>query len=194
VQAGGRGRRVMLAGTAAVATAIVIALLLPTTGPRAQEPHAGPTDRAVIERSPAEGSGPDVAATTGPPESDATDSGTPAAEPPPDGSARPVDGDAVAATRGALDAVAGCAADRSAECWGRAIEPGSDLLDAVTAHGTSELPTAFLLPAEAVDIVEREDFGDARLVSLTPSDGTKPASVLMVRTEAGWRIREVFET
>jgi hypothetical protein len=182
VRSGGRGRRVLLAGIAAIVTAVVVALSVPTTGPRAQEPHTGRANRAVIE-------------TTGPRDPNTPVPGTPsAAEPPQNGSAVPVDDDAVAATRGALDVIAGCAADRSIECWGRALEPGSDLLGTVTARGTTELPAALLQPVEALDIAEREDFGDARLVSLTPSDGTTPASVLMVRTEAGWRIREVFET
>jgi hypothetical protein len=52
-----------------------------------------------------------------------------------------------------------------------------------------------------VSLIER--MGDAALLALTPGPGvadasqgrveTKPASLLIVRGEAGWRLRELFE-
>lgn len=39
-----------------------------------------------------------------------------------------------------------------------------------------------------------ETIGDAAVISIAPAPGTtKPASVLLIRTEAGWRLRALFE-
>ncbi|WP_298228355.1 hypothetical protein [Gryllotalpicola sp.] len=57
-------------------------------------------------------------------------------------------------------------------------------------------PDALAAPARALAtdravLIER--VGDSALIALTSADGaTKPASVLLMRTEAGWRLRAIF--
>lgn len=103
--------------------------------------------------------------------------------------------DVVAAARVAIDALAACASSSTEACWGSAIEPGTDLLAEIAASEDpmTLLPAALALPPDALDIAAREEYGDARVVTVVPADETKPASILMIRTEAGWRIREAFD-
>jgi hypothetical protein len=106
--------------------------------------------------------------------------------------------DAIAGTRAALDAISRCSgtAGEDAACWEAALEPGSALATDVrsnTADPAAVLPPALLRPVGAVELEPREEYGDAVVVVISPVDGsTTPASVLMVRTEAGWRMRDVL--
>jgi hypothetical protein len=184
VRTGGRTRRLLVAaGGSAIAAALVV-LVMPAGDATGDGSRAAstPTASAPVEPAPASG-------VRGSVESSATgdDRPTPSAPAP-----SREDDDAVAGARGSLDALAGCAAAGGADCWEAAVEPRSVLLGTLVTGGAHELPSALRMPVEALDITQREDFGDARLVALSPLDGTESASVLMVRTEAGWRIREVF--
>jgi hypothetical protein len=64
----------------------------------------------------------------------------------------------------------------------------------VSALGASEAAERRDFRGAAVSLVQR--WGDAALVACTPDPAltpeTKPASFLLVRNEAGWRIRDVF--
>jgi hypothetical protein len=65
-----------------------------------------------------------------------------------------------------------------------ALDDDAELVSGVREGG--ELPTGGVIQAKAPELVER--LGDSALVRLGGND--KPASVLMIRTEAGWRIRD----
>jgi hypothetical protein len=75
------------------------------------------------------------------------------------------------------------------------VEPDTALLAELSASEDplSALPAALALPVDTVEIAPRDDYGDLRVVLVTPIDETRPASVLMIRTEAGWRVRDAFD-
>ncbi|GAA4155719.1 hypothetical protein GCM10022286_05050 [Gryllotalpicola daejeonensis] len=89
-------------------------------------------------------------------------------------------------------AVAVLVARRDA-CLKLAVEAGKSCLAAVADGQASDLtqparPLAGLAPS----LLERT--GDSALIALTPKDReTAPASALMMRTEAGWRLRQLYE-
>ncbi|RUQ86178.1 hypothetical protein [Labedella gwakjiensis] len=184
VRSGGRRRRVLLSAIAGICAAAVVVLLIP-----AGEPVAGQLEPGDVRTSPPSLAG----ATRGSSPGEDPDASPPEATADADADGGHSD-DAIAGTRAVLDVVARCARDQTDVCWSAAVEPGSRLSAAVSHGGAAELPSALLLPVEAVEIVQEDDFGDARLIVITPTGETKPASVLMIRTEAGWRLREVFET
>jgi hypothetical protein len=103
--------------------------------------------------------------------------------------------DVVVGTRAVLDAAAACVVSREDDCWGELLEPGTALAAELEATDDplSALPSALALPVDAVELRPRDDYGDARVVLVVPTDGTRPASVLMIRTEAGWRLRDAFD-
>lgn len=191
-RASGRRRRILAAGASGAALALVLVLVIPTgdtTEGRTATAHASGT----AMRSPtalASASTPSLDSTPSPDPSPSREAGgrkTSDADP-------RADDDAVAGTRAAVDVITACLVESVEGCWDEAFEPHSEILSRVTADPSVALPSALHRPSEGLEITEREDFGDARLVALTPTDETTPASVLVVRTEAGWRIREVFET
>ncbi|WP_161972350.1 protein kinase domain-containing protein [Glaciihabitans arcticus] len=108
--------------------------------------------------------------------------------------------DPVAALVALLQARERCLRDLSVLCLDQVLEPGSSALDADAAiirelQAGGETRDDSTLEASAPALVER--LGDSALVSLG-ADGTgtdtagadsKPASVLLMKGEAGWRIR-----
>ncbi|RWZ61452.1 hypothetical protein ELQ92_10700 [Labedella populi] len=103
--------------------------------------------------------------------------------------------DVVAGARAVVDGIAACAVSAADDCWASVIESGTALSGELAASEDplGSLPDALALPVEAVELRARDDYGDARVVLITPIDGTRPASVLMIRTEAGWRLRDAFD-
>jgi hypothetical protein len=90
----------------------------------------------------------------------------------------------------------GCVADRSVLCLDAVGQVGSSALDddqrlVRTLQDGAESPEPFLVDAAQVSLVER--LGDTALVELADVAETQPASILMMRTEAGWRIRDYLE-
>jgi hypothetical protein len=96
---------------------------------------------------------------------------------------------AAAPARGCLDAV---------------IQPGSPLeqTDAAELQSKASGRTARRGDYRDFDVSLIERTGDAALLALTPPAGEestethgqkRPASLLIVRGEAGWRLRELFE-
>jgi hypothetical protein len=67
------------------------------------------------------------------------------------------------------------------------IESGDPAASGVTEHGQSPGDDPALTPSAATLV---GSLGDAVLVSFTLND--EPASVLMIRTEAGWRLKTLF--
>jgi hypothetical protein len=167
-RASGRSRLLVIGGLVAAALTVVALLLLPTGGGAAPE--------AV--HAPAEGSAAAARAT-----------GAPSASPAPSASgpvgAAQTGSDPVAAATALLTERDGClslAGDARAACLGRVADGSSSAL------AEPARPLAGLAPS----LLERT--GDTALIALTPPDAkTRPASALLMRTEAGWRLRQLYE-
>ncbi|SDS77505.1 protein kinase family protein [Microterricola viridarii] len=132
----------------------------------------------------------------------------PATDPPPPGAAAQVEVEAgvevepVAAAARLLARREGCFRESSLLCLDGVLDPGGPLAGADAALiRRAQLDGAVLLP-DAVDpaslsLVEQN--GGAALLALTTrsrgesGDNAKPASLLMIRGEAGWLLRELFD-
>lgn len=101
--------------------------------------------------------------------------------------------DPVAAASALLEIRATCLASADLDCLGAVDQPGSPIeardraaIDA--GEGTAD-PDADL---DAITLVA--DLGDAVVLSVPSAGGERePASLLMMRSEAGWRLREWFD-
>ncbi|GAB3579125.1 hypothetical protein GCM10027406_16560 [Leifsonia lichenia] len=112
-------------------------------------------------------------------------------------SALSVPGDPVGAAPVLLRARHACFAATApkASCLNDIVQDGSPLAEADRAAlDGGESADRFDYAGAAVELVQR--WGDAALVSVAPDRArtpkSEPASLLMVRSEAGWRLREVF--
>jgi hypothetical protein len=183
--AGPRRRGPLIVGATIVAITIVVLVLVPTGKPARSTGAADPSVATRESPQPAEPARTD--SVTGSPAS-------PEPGPASSSSAESSD-DVVAGARAALDGIAGCAAVQEDSCWRSVIEPDTALLAELSASEDplSGLPAALSLPVDAVEMTPRDDYGDLRVVLVTPTDETRPASVLMIRTEAGWRVRDAFD-
>jgi hypothetical protein len=100
--------------------------------------------------------------------------------------------DPVAAARVLLQTREGCIRELSLECLDDVAQRGSAALEAdrQLVRDILDGGAQVTLPStEAADLVQR--LGDSALVSLGPD--SEPASVLLVKGEAGWRIRDYLE-
>lgn len=84
---------------------------------------------------------------------------------------------------------------REASCLDDIVQEGSPLADSDRAAvGGDASADEYDYAGAAVELVQR--WGEAALVSVAPdrvrTRKSEPASLLMVRSEAGWRLREVF--
>ncbi|MGV1034854.1 MAG: hypothetical protein ACOYBP_06515 [Microbacteriaceae bacterium] len=104
----------------------------------------------------------------------------------------PASGDAASAARALLSARASCAAAAdSLDCISGVDQEGSS----ISAEDRERLATGQRLRLETVAAelpVVLSVMGQAALVGVGTE--TNPASVLLVQTEAGWRLREVFDS
>lgn len=109
----------------------------------------------------------------------------------------PIQGDdPIAAVVALLEARDGCVADRSVLCLDAVGQVGSSALDddqrlIRSLQDGAESPPPFVVDADQVTLAER--LGDTALVNLADVAETQPASILLMRTEAGWRIRDYME-
>ncbi len=100
--------------------------------------------------------------------------------------------DPVAAFSDLVRARNDCIRDLSVLCLDAALQPGSAAMDDDTAliraieRGDGDQPQI-----EPVEITLAERMGDAALLDYV--DNEQPASVLVVKTDAGWRIRSYLE-
>ncbi|MGW4930492.1 hypothetical protein ACWEOH_15205 [Agromyces sp. NPDC004153] len=103
--------------------------------------------------------------------------------------------DVVAAARDLLGRRAECFAALDLGCLGTVVQPGSaieasDRAALVAARDGEALPPTDFDPATLEVVAE---MGGAVLVRARATPEREPASLLMVRGEAGWRLREVFD-
>ncbi len=105
----------------------------------------------------------------------------------------PVTGDdPVAAALVLLQAREGCIRDLSVECFDLIDQADSSALDADRALVRSVLGGAELPPLpKPTEATLTQRLGDSALVAL--GSETEPASLLLVKGEAGWRIRDYLE-
>lgn len=102
--------------------------------------------------------------------------------------------DPLAAAEALLTARAECFEAKSVLCLEAVHQPGSALLDrdadAIRLAQTGEEAAPIDLTGATLELVE--ELGDAVLISVTVTPDATPASLLIVRSEAGWRIRELL--
>ncbi len=103
--------------------------------------------------------------------------------------------DPVAAARLLLERRAECFEALDLDCLDSVVQPGSSIDTAdrsaiVAARDGVDLPDTRFDPT-TVELAAA--MGAAVLVRAVPTAGSEPASLLMVRGEAGWRLREVFD-
>jgi hypothetical protein len=178
-------RPIVVATGAAIAVTVVALLVVPTTPAGHAEPPA-PAPTASVARTTR-------AATPPAGERQASNVPDPAAAHTPAASAQAVvDEDPVRAAHRLLQRRQRCLADHDTNCLTDIDQPGSPLLDADRALAAGkEAPE----PAPSLSRLSlSETMGDAAIVAIAPADETtKPATVLLIRTEAGWRLRALFE-
>jgi len=168
----GRARLLVLGGAVAALLTVVAVLLLPAGG-GAQSGTPQPRRAAPASTSPTAAAG------------EARPSSERASAAAPDRGAALTEPDPVAAATVLLterDACLDVAAAGRGACLGRVADGAASALDEPAR------PLAGLAPS----LLERT--GDTALIALTPSDAkTRPASALLMRTEAGWRLRQLYE-
>ncbi|SFR78065.1 hypothetical protein SAMN05428970_2322 [Agromyces sp. CF514] len=102
--------------------------------------------------------------------------------------------DPVLAARGLLEAREACFADLDPACLATYVQAGSPLEDAdwnlmlAARDGGSGIRA---LDLDRIEVVT--EMGAAVLVRVAGPADAEPASLLMVRNEAGWRLREIFD-
>jgi len=184
-----RGRALTVGGL--IGGAVLVLLL--TLVPPATAGDELPVATSAPASDPSGTSEPDARA-TGPDPSDP--SGLIAANTPAEGGpgAAPPD-DPIAAARDLLARRASCFALLDLECLGSVAQPGSPIEAsdrialAAALDGGAALETAF--DPATVELVA--EMGGAVLVRARLDPEREPASLLMVRGEAGWRLREMFD-
>jgi len=189
-----RKKLALIALTPVAAVVLVLAVMPPS------EPDEAMTEASTPEPSTTEPSAPEPSATAGPRSGDDSDptAASPAGES--DEAAPDVQSDDPALAGSALlNARHDCfIAERpEASCLDRVIEAGSSLHRSEAAALGSENAVQERDCRGAVLALEQR-WGDAALLAVAPGDGDatsadkQPASILMIRTEAGWRLREIY--
>lgn len=180
-----RRRPILIAVSAAAAITCALLVVVPD--------H--PSGRAETARPPTTpvGTSAPWTAATGTPRASAAPTSTSARSTPAPIAGAAVDEGAVRAASRLLAERSRCIARDALQCLS-----GVDQLDSPIASADSVLITGGG-DAPAVPAASRlslvETLGDAAVVAIAPESlqTTKPASLLLVRTEAGWRLRALFE-
>ena len=183
-----RKKLIALALAPLVAVAVVLALLPGGDARRTGAMHPSPSASMRTDAATPMGTAADAEASAKPsPVSDAGDESD----------------DPVRAAEVLLGARHACFAAKRpvTRCLEASVQPGSPLfLSDSAALGSTGASATRDLRGFALALEQR--WGDAALISLTPPSGdaasgersgkSEPASLLMVRSEAGWRLREVY--
>jgi hypothetical protein len=168
-------RRRMVVAIASAATVVAIALVAVPVPAPATAPHPDPRGTEAASTTEPSNAAPSAAEASAS-EHDAAVTGD----------------DPVAAAVALLERRDGCIRAASLLCLDGVVQPGSSAeaedRDTVRAIQNGAEPPA---PAEPDDVVLIERLGDSALVSLGSANAqTQPASLLLMKSEAGWRIRD----
>ena len=174
----GRGRSLAFGGLVGGAMLVVLLTLVPPATADGRSPAVAPAE-ATSTSPPADGAEAGTA-----PEPDAREGDRSAS----------TDDDPVTAARGLLERRAECFETLDLACLESVAQPGSaieasDRLALSAAREGAETAATRFDPA-TVEVTA--EMGAAVLVRAATAPGREPASLLMVRGEAGWRLREVF--
>ncbi|WP_400998377.1 hypothetical protein [Agromyces sp. GXQ0307] len=184
-------RRPAVLATGGFAGAAALVLLLTAVPPAAAGPEVA--DRSVV--APTSPTSSTVAPS---PEAGAGEASPNDADPQPDGGATdggaivPDHGDPIEAAATLLEIRAGCLAGRDLACIAAYAQPGAPIEARDLAAIASSEPVA-AVPADLSAISVTAELGDAVVLSVPFADEREPASLLMMRSEAGWRLREWFD-
>ena len=187
-----RGRAITVGALVGGAALVLMLTLVPPAsaeGDGASKTSGASAGERAVEEGPAAEEAPPPESASGVPESasDASGSGEVGGPPTAD--------DPVAAARDLLDRRAACFAALDLRCLETVVQPGSAIEAsdraalAAAREGEAEAPTVF--DPATVEVVA--EMGGAVLVRARVAPEREPASLLMVRGEAGWRLREVFD-
>ncbi|POH67308.1 hypothetical protein C3B61_05060 [Cryobacterium zongtaii] len=178
-----------------VIVGVCLAVVLAAGGLAALSPAESPAESPVVAGDAGDLSAP--ATRSSPPGADAT--AGPGGDGPAgaDGSAATlVSDDPAAATLVLLELREGCLAEASVLCLESADQAGSVAMAADSYQALQMEPSADRTAAGFTATVQ-ERRGNAALIVLTPAAGgpanTQPASALVIKGEAGWRLRELFD-
>ncbi|MFF2495958.1 hypothetical protein [Agromyces sp. NPDC058064] len=196
-----RRRAVLVAALAGGAALVLLLAFVPPADTGAAGVSGEFDAGASASNSPVHGPGAVDAAADGVGESEAgsgeadVPAGTVADEAQAEGGAER-EADPVAATRALLALREDCLGSLDAACLGQVAQAGSAIERADLAalsgarEGAAIAPGAFALDAVAI----MAEMGDAVLMTVPYTDPERePASLLVMRSEAGWRLRELFD-
>jgi hypothetical protein len=187
-------------GALVAASLVVGVVVLPDdAGPVGVAPESGPESWPVADAPPGEDASavPDAARPSAPPSSHGEPggaSGRPGATEPTsparsDAEAAVRGDDVVAATTVLLEARRECLREPSTSCFAAVDQAGSPAArDDVRVLDDPSVTAELVLPVHVESEVQR--LGESVVLACRTADD-EPASVLVVRTEAGWRLREV---
>jgi hypothetical protein len=190
-----RGRAVTVGALVGGAALVSLLTLVPPAsaeGDRAGEASDVVAAEPVMGEEPGAEESAQVPAPESPVSRDAPSAGPSAS---PDDAPSPVPDDPMAAARELLDRRAACFAALDLHCLESVVQPGSAIEAsdraalAAARDGETVPPTAF--DPATVEVVA--EMGGAVLVRARVGPEHEPASLLLVRGEAGWRLREVFD-
>ncbi len=186
-----RRRPLMLAGGAAVVITLGALLLLPPAGSAGHAATkalpAQQTESPLATPAPTTGATKTMSTSGAGDRTDSTTSGSPKDD------AREAEQDPVKAAVGLLALRSEYLASADADGLADIEQAGSPILAADTAlvsAGRRSIPAP-----SASQLSLAEALGDAAVIAVAPGTGdtTKPASALLIRTDAGWRLRALFE-
>ncbi|MCP2368867.1 hypothetical protein BCL57_003046 [Agromyces flavus] len=183
-----RRRGALLTGGFVGAGALVV--LLTAVPPSAADPSSRPRDESAASIAPSHE--PESPPPSPEPDGGGSDAEQAAVATDP-GAAEPDADDAITAAAALLEIRTSCLASRDLACLDAVVQPGSPIeardRAAIERGDTSAEAQADL---DAIRVVA--DLGDAVVVSVPDVAGERePASLLIMRSEAGWRLREWFD-
>jgi hypothetical protein len=186
-----RGRALTVGGLIGGGALVLMLTLVP---PATATDQPGRDDDAdAVTQAPAGGAG-DGAAGAGPPSVEA-EAETEAKADEAGGTPAIAGDDAAAAARSLLELRIECFATLDLECLDAVVQPGSAIESTDRARLLAARDGA-APPDDAFDLATVQvtaEMGDAVLIGVTRATPKRePASLLVVRGEAGWRLREIF--
>jgi hypothetical protein len=174
----GRGRALAFGGLVGGALLVVLLTLVPPAKVDGESPVV-PADASAAAAPP-----PDAPEAGTPSELDAAE-GNPSAS---------TDDDSVTAARVLLERRAECFETLDLGCLESVVQPGSTIeaSDRLALSAAREGAGTAVTRFDPTTVEVTAEMGAAVLVRAATAPGREPASLLMVRGEAGWRLREVF--